>query len=365
MKREAKNTGAVIRQSEKAVRLRLVTSNSLEKRVNDDDSITRTRPLSVLEMRLKYKGLQGLQKFFKGIKFGEKIDIHNIDLENYTVRVDMSDIVCGISESGYVTYDRRWYGKLKEAGDNLSKLSFQYRDDKYEWRIINVLQEVHREKGTSFITLIFTIPFVECLFSAGGWVAINDVDEICSLSTVAAMRLCELLSRREKADGPLLFEYGELKEYLGLNTRYNSKRGDNDFDSKVLKKAAKEMDSKCRRSFDYKKIRDEKGVLWYQLWPACHAPAKKKLGENDKYKYGPLYFGDRKSYMLLTDCENGYGFTDKEIHLYAGLLCDFKKDTGLDLYSVLSSKLQTARDKDNPQGYIVNTLRRMVDALKD
>lgn len=363
--KEAKTKGVTIRQSENVTfmapyykkqpvaqriyRVRRGDGMKCEKVVKENAKV---KPLSVLHLRIKYRALEAMQKHFKGVKVGEDMSDYfgSLTQEECTVRLDVSQFAA-----------RNHYDEIRKAADELADMSFRIIGEKGKYVVINLIQIAEVVPEAKQFSLTFTVPFLRLMAASGGWVSFYNADIICSLSSVGAMRIYEMISRRNKAQGPFSLSFTDFKQCLGLMFRYNNAKGSNNFDTKVLKPAQRELSEKAPYTFEYRKYRREEDGEWmYEIYTvrSKNEQYKNEAVKEDLRKLS-FRFAFPEAYLALTD-KNTYGFTDKEIESNGVVLFDFEKKSGLDLFDVVTRKYDLAKTKGNPKGYIISCLKRMM-----
>ena len=166
------------------------------------------------------------------------------------------------------------------------------------------------------------------------------------------MRLYELLSGQKS---PLIYTIDTLKEMFQIADKYPRNP---DFIKRVIDPAKKELDEKSPYSFEYKILKDGKQFHAIKFYPIVIPNNRTiELEKNDLIKEVHL-----SGYLskIERDYLKNLGFSDRQIKNNFNLFVEAKN--ALDLIYELSLFSGKIRDKKNPQGYIVNSLKGM---LKD
>ena len=311
------------------------------------------RTLSLISMKVKYRMLQVIQPLFAGMRVGDDGEIPNIPEKDRRVLIDLSKITTP-----------NHYSYVEEAVKSLYAANFHYSDERYKWRDVRLLEskgETRSEDGR-FYEVVVSQAFLKVLAQRGGWVAFYDAELVCGLSSSYSMRMYEMVARR-KENNPIIVPYELFRSYFGLENKkgYTGLQGMVNFDQRVVKTAKRELDEKSPYSFNYKRLKDENGE-----WKCIIVPMYIKRNDTEENvghelaKRIALGVDMPKVKKLLLSKEF-YAFTKEEMNAHNDIWLSFESKTGQRLLDTLLVKYPTAATKDNPKGWIINTLKRMME----
>lgn len=304
-------------------------------------------------LKIKYRALQALQPVINQyICDGQCILPEDIPSKERTVVVDLADITTPNN-----------YKRARGVGEEMAKTSFTFSDEHYRWQQVNLIARIGqwREDNGRYLEIVFTNEFLQVLTQKGGWISFYNANVICGLNSTYSMRIYEMISRRG-SDNPLFITFDDFKEYLGLQEKstFDGKQGPINFDNKVLGVARDELKEKTPYSFDSTRFKDESG-RWCYVLNVRHYPKNEPESQYEKELAGQITFGYNKKAMAILKDPTMYGFTDKELKPHRDLLLRFEKETGRDLVEILEDRWNKATVFDNPKGYIINTLKDIME----
>lgn len=311
--------------------------------------IRRERSVNPIDMKLRYRALQSIQHIFEGLRLQgqQNGDFYEIPNDKLVARIDISALV-----------NKDHYADVDESARKLCKLGFEYPDKKYALNYVVVFQSAKREKGSKFLQLTFSSEFIKCLYSHWGWTSFFDADVICSLKNVASMKMYELIARRDSS--AIIMDYTELKSILQQSAKDSNKTTPFDFDRYTLEKAKEELDKKAPYSFEYSRKKDE-NKNWVYIIKPVHLIRNEQNTAHRKDVARQVELG--LEYPLakkILKSQDFYGFTAKEIKNNNELFLQFTEKTNLSLAKVLIEKYGEAATKDNPKGWIIGTLKKLI-----
>lgn len=311
------------------------------------------RTLSLISMKVKYRMLQVIQPLFANMKVGDDGEIPNIAEKDRTVLIDLSKITTP-----------NHYSYVEEAVKTLYSANFRYSDEKYKWRDVRLLESKGetRSKDGRYYEVVVSQAFLKVLAQRGGWVAFYDAELVCRLSSSYSMRLYEMVARR-KEGAALVIPYDLFRSYLGLEGKksYAGLQGMAQFDRRVIRTAKAELDEKSPYSFTYKRVKDEDGEWKCFVVPTYIRENDTEANvEHELAKQVSIGLDMPKVKKLLTSKEF-YGFSREEVKANNDVWMNFEKQSGQRLLDTLLTKYPVAATKDNPKGWIIATLRRMME----
>lgn len=304
-------------------------------------------------LKIKYRALQALQPVINQyICDGQCILPEDIPSKERTVVVDLADIT---TPNNY-----KW---AMGVGKEMMDINFSYSDKAFIWKLVKPIESIGQWKKDNgrFLEVEFSNRFLHVLTMEGGWTSFYNANIICGLRSKYSMRIYEMISRRD-ADRPLFITFDDFKEYLGLQSKstFNGSHGAVSFDEKVIAVAREELKNKSPYYFDAKRFKDESGHWCYAL-TVHHLPKNEPEEQYQKELANQITFGYNKEAMAMLKDPAMYGFTDKELKPHRDLLLRFEKETGRDLVEILEDKWNKATVFDNPKGYIINTLKDIME----
>lgn len=192
-----------------------------------------------------------------------------------------------------------------------------------------------------------------------------ELPSMMKLNSPYAMRMYELVSKQKS---PLTMTVSQIREWFGVEEK--SYKRDSDFVKRVLAPSQKELDEHCPYSFDLEinrvNPRNERSkTLSYTIIPkhliANHDPEIYKTELNAKVgnitgPYGMLK-KDISDYLLYN-----LNFNKKEINAHKELFLQAQKVIP-NLVTELSKIKERSLSKNNPKGYIINSIRNILDEL--
>ena len=176
-----------------------------------------------------------------------------------------------------------------------------------------------------------------------------------SFNSVYSIRFYELMSGQTK---PYTQTFNELRKMFGLEDKYKNV---NDFIKRVIEPAKKELDEKSPVAFEYKINKLGRSYHSITFFPVA------TLNKSESFIAAEDVIAREKEELLkskhgLSELEQTYlknlGFTEQQMKNNISTLLIAKQH--LDLVYELSLLVGKVREKNNPQGYVVKTLRGKV-----
>jgi hypothetical protein len=275
-----------------------------------------------------------------------------------------------------ISEDSGDYKRIKCAFSELAKKQFEYTDKQGVWR------------QRSFIAFPTIDPYEGCAY----FVIHDDIIKIIaaiekgyrqfnfdialSLETSYAMRFYEMFSRQDKGEnnGYQKRTIEELKELLGVSGYKQSYM----FVRRVLDPAKKELDEKANFSFDYELLKSfgsrKADVIQFHVYHIPENEIKNEALDDNRGK--ALLQKYVRISKKLWDYLLEIGFTEKGIESNKVTLYIAESDVYLKrangdkekATNILMVQLDTlkeralkAGERENPQGYIIGTLKKIMN----
>lgn len=308
--------------------------------------------LGLVENRIKYRIIERLQAMFEGIPLDGSIPVDECHYHETNISIPISEILLDNSKN---------YSGIRTAGRKLMTHIFSYEDEKYEWVDFVMVSKIGKpRKGDGMLELTVTSDFIRCLAMQGGWQTFYDVDVMCELSSTYAMRLYELVSRRSGTQHTISKTFDDLKRMLCLEDKY---KDPHNFDMKVMDIAKRELDEKSPYTFTYVRERNLNGDWSYRISP-IYQPQYNRMDTEGRAlrRRVSLCFclpDDVKKFLL--DTRSGFGFTYKEVQRNLDTFTTFMKIKSFNPRQVLVSLYEKSADKENPKGWLIGALRKIID----
>jgi len=300
---------------------------------------------SVYEKRILYRQIEIEQQLIEGHKIGKgiKIDTNLWGNKRYTIplRLLLSDI------------NDKNYKQIKLAFESLLKKTIRYEDE-YIVQGFGIIQEYEIEKRSSFVSWVAHPKIVDATMNFAKGYRKYELKTAMNFESVYAMRFYELLSGQKT---PLTYTIENIKEMFGIieSKAYNKF---SNFKNRVLDAAKKELDKCSPYTFTYEMNKTGRRFTSVTFFPK----QQPQFRDSDLEKHEL-----QKKVSLSWDLPKEV--TDYLIHNF-----DFTKDgiknnldlfkqahEQLDLISFLAAIKGKVRTSNNPQGYIIGALKKIIN----
>lgn len=300
--------------------------------------------------RLLVRLVEIAQRELHGLEFRDGKDIGKVEigqLGDAEITLPVRDLLAGD--------DNKNYAYAKAAVKGLMGRFLEYEDEG-RYQATSILNDVDIDKiaGKMVIRVNRNIWRAMLDFSKG--FRRYDLEVAIKLKSRYSLRLYKLVSQQKK---PISLGIDDLKRMLGIEGKY--KRLD-DFEKNVLKPAQKELDEVAPYSFSYsfnasKSAEVNKGRRGRPVITSITFIAiKKELNrtvESLRKSISPKFLLGESLYNLLTQ---KFGFDYTGLVANASLLDIANKE--LYLEDLLQQIAPAALRADNPQGYVINSIRK-------
>lgn len=332
-------------------RLALDGDRAVEIRQSNELTLA-SQDFTLVQMRLKYRIIQQLQRLFAGIPLsGGEVDPSLV--RQYTLRIPLAS----------VDQDNH-YDRVRRAAREMSQVIVSYEDADYEWVDFHIIDRVARRRAgehSGEMEVTVSADFIRCLLSQRGWQTFYEVDRMVSLSSVYSMRMYELVARQDRLGHSLNFTFPRLKAMLGLQGRYARL---DDFVRRVVRPAQLELDRVCPYTFTFTVSPGTDGTPVFRFTSVRQRGMESQGAEHRRLR-GRIALCVAMSDVsrhILTSREY-YGFTATEVRNNLDLFLEFQRRSPRRLDIVLLELLDSALEKDNPKGWLIGALRGRLSEL--
>lgn len=247
--------------------------------------------------------------------------------------------------SYFVPDNQTNYKRVKEALRSLNEKKFEYEDSDV-WEIIRIVEKPQIRKREK-VRFELNAKIVECFLNFTKGYRKLELETALSFSSVYAIRFYELMSGQKK---PLTYTIETLKEMFQITDKYARNP---DFIKYVIVPAKKELDDKSPYSFKY--VVTKRGAKFHAItFTPIAIPRNRDAMVERKDLTKQL---NLSNFLDRTDRDyfQKLGFSERQMKNNLDLIISAKKE--LDLIYELSLLVGKAREKKNPQGYVINTLK--------
>lgn len=277
---------------------------------------------------------------------------------SYTVQMPISDI---IKYMGSKDKDYKNYEYVKEAAKSIQTKIFEVENTATgDYWGAALIMNVSISKRTGMMKFLVADWLMTALLDMTHGFTTYELEKMQSLKTQYAMRAYELVSN---ATSPVLkFSSQKLKEFFGVEDKYPR---DFDFQKRILKPSKKELDKSCPWTFDYTVVKASKAknakVLGYNIYPK-HQPQfeSEDIQKNKLLAQVPAggRFGGALDANLYRYLKLNLNWTKEQVEKNKKTFVKAQETIPMDeLLSFLSLKSGEGRTKQNPIGYVINSLK--------
>lgn len=296
--------------------------------------------MTKLEKRIMYKIIESIQFVSKGEILKNDVRIDTDIFFNKIFSIPTKEIFIYDSNDNYES--------IIEALRKLRRKDITIETDEVVI-ITGIIDTIIYNKRSGLLQFSMKKDIFEALLNfSKGWRSIQ-LDLAMSLSSKYSMRLYEIVASKEQPHS-CCFSMDKMKDMLGVKEKYKRNR---DFRVYVLNKAKNELDKKSPISFNYSIKRDVITIVSYRVGKN----EQNKILNQEKITKKP----ENLSVMLPKEIRHklrDIGFSDNEMVVNMPTLVDAKHQFDTDELLVILSKLaNTAKNKKNPNGYIINALK--------
>lgn len=268
------------------------------------------------------------------------------------------------------------YKRIKSAFADLAKKGFEYTEKDGTWRqrTFIAFPTIDPYEGCAYFVIHDDIIKIIAAIEKG-YRQFN-FDIALSLESSYSMRFYEMFSRQDKGEtnGYIKREINELKELLGV-TGYTQTYM---FVKRIIEPAKKELDQKANFSFDYKLLKSygsrKSDIIEFHVYHIPENEIKNEALLENRVK------AEMSKYIRISqrlwDFLIEVGFTDKGIqsNIYTFYIAekevyrqrakgDKEQATNILIQQIidLKTKALKAGERENPNAYIVGTLKKIMN----
>lgn len=322
-----------------------------EMKVNNKDVIqsyivtTAKYDFNVYEKRILYRIIEMLQEGIHGLSLNKKYEMKETRLGDLDITLPV----------GYFLKDEkdRNHARIKKALVSLESKVFEYEDAE-TWQRIRLIERPEIGKISETVTLRLHPKIYEALLDFSKGFKKYELKIAMEFDTVYAMRFYELFSSQKS---PITFTIEKLKEMFSVTDKYKLNA---DFIRFVVAAGKKELDIKAPYSFMYEVIKHSNKIVAIKFSPYL-IPENRDLLLEEKALKAKVNISWTLEKIIIDYLKHSFEFTTKEIKNNLELFEMAQKK--IDLLLTLSELRSKCRDKDNPKGYVISSLKKMLQKI--
>lgn len=294
---------------------------------------------NVYEKRVLYNLVKLAQSQIEGIKLAE--NLYRID-HRYTdflkIELPISDFLLDSEDKNHV--------RVKEALKSLHQKTFTYKDADV-WECFSIIANPKIELRSSQVSFIVNSKVWDVLLDFSRGFSRYDLEVAFSLESPYSMRFYEMMGGQ---DSPITFTLDTLRSEFKLEGKYSQS---SDFIKYVVESARRELDEKSPVTFTYQPMKEGRKITKIIFFPVRQSDKETEDGllHSMIRKYGAGAALSKEEFRFLREI----GFTENGIKNNLPLFMECKKR--LDFIYELALIKGRARDKKNPCGWCIRTLR--------
>ena len=247
------------------------------------------------------------------------------------------------------------YARVKEALQSLQRKIFEYEDDEI-WQSISIIALPYIRKRSSVLSFQVHPRVWDCILDFSKGYRKYELKAAMSFKSQFSMRFYELLSNQKS---PLTYSVIQLKEMICVADKYERI---NDFIRYVVEAAKKELDEVSPYTFEYTPVKSGRKITAIKFYPVYQPEHRDSdLEKHDLQKQISLSWS--LSSEVRNYLKNSIGYSDKEIKNNLDLFISAQNILP-DLMGELALLKGKARDKKNPKGYIINSIKGKLNDKK-
>lgn len=300
---------------------------------------------NVYEKRIIYNLVRLAQSQIEGVKLSESLYRIDHAYKDYlVVELPISDFL--------IDEDDKNHSRIKAALRSLHRKTFTYQFDG-TWECFSIIANPKVRLRSSKVSFIVDTRVWDVLLNFSRGFSRYDLEIAFNLESSYSMRFYEMLAGQKE---PIAYSIDSLRKEFGLEGKYKLNK---DFIRRVIESAKSELDMKSPVTFTYRPLKDGRKItriLFYPVRQESKQPHDTLLKEViRKYGSGPHLSSDER--RLLTEI----GFSETGIRNNLELFMQCKKK--LDFIYELALIVGKSREKSNPCGWCVRTLKGKLDDL--
>lgn len=298
---------------------------------------------SVYEKRILYRIVELLQKHTEGKKLNEK---YNINLDLY------GDTIIRMPTNAFLKEDDSTnYKEVKKAFLSLRNKVVEYEDERI-WKPIGIIESPTLEKYNSVVEFRLDKKIYDVFLDFSKGYKKYELKTAMQFESIYAMRFYELLSGQKE---PITYTIERLKEIFAITGKYQKV---NHFKERIIDTAKKELDKCSPYTFDYKFNKQGRSFYSITFFPK-HQPQfrDEELEKHDLQKQISLSWDLPKN--VVDYLKHNFEFTTDGIKNNLELFKQAHEE--IDIISFLASLKGKIRASNNPQGYIIGSLKKQLN----
>lgn len=317
---------------------------------------------NIYEKRVLYKLVEIARSQTQGLSFPK--DCRKIDHDLFDF------ITIEIPYSSLLSPEERKEGDMDEKARNtnhalvraalraLQTKIVEY-EDKKTWESLSIIANPKYKKYSDKVSFIIDPRIWDVILNFSKGFRAIELKYTLWFSSVYTMRFYELLSRQTTLE----HTFEELKEWFGLNDKYQGKDGYKDFRKKVIEPAQQELKEKAPFYFEYAPIKQNGSrKLNAFRFHVIHKPELQEQIDHTeaKMQVSVRNFISREEKMYLME---NFGFTEDGLRANNDLFEEYVK--WFDLLgdvAIIKAKMSELERKGSaigsPQGYLINSLKK-------
>lgn len=301
---------------------------------------------SLYEKRIIYRLVEICQSALEGEKLNAGYRINNLLYEEMKeVEMPIAAFLNGEEDENYA--------RAKKALWDLNNKYFEYEDDEC-WKPIRIIEMPELIKKGYVKFVLHKEIYSAILNFAKGFRKI-ELKTAFNFESVYTMRFYELLSGKTT---PITYSLSNLKIMFKIENKYKLTT---DFIRYIIMPAQKELKAKATFSFEYNVNTQGKKIVSFTFYPYLIPENQDNDMEAKKLEKQTALTWDLDK-MIIDYLKQNYYFENDEIkHNRATFMEAADK---LDLMDFMSKKKRMASTKKNPKGYLINALKKEINAEK-
>ena len=294
---------------------------------------------SVYEKRILYRLVEAMQCELEGRKIHSGLRIEKNIYDDRVVMMPVSAFLANEEDENYT--------RIKKALISLRSKTFEF-DDGRTWKLIGIIEKPQFDYKRGWVRFEIQPEIYNAVLNFSKGFRKYELLTAMEFSSQYSMRFYELMSGQTT---PLTYTIDDLKIMFGVQNKY---KRNPDFIKRIVIPAKEELDEKSPYSFEYKVLKDGRAFHALKLYPKYQAEHRDpELEKHDLQKQVSLSWDlDR---LVRTYLKQQLLFTDQEIRNNIDLFKAAQQH--LDVMLELSTLKGKSREKKNPKGYIIASLK--------
>lgn len=297
---------------------------------------------SAYEKRILYRLIEINQHLLEGQKLNSKIRIDENLYGDKTYTLPISLFLKDEKDDNY--------REVKKALERLKKKEITYEDDEI-WASLSIIANPKIKKYSDTVTFVVDGMINNAFLNFSKGYKKYELKTAMKFESVYSMRLYEIISGQKQ---PITYTIEALKSMFGISDKYKNV---NDFKKRIIDTAKKELDKCSPYTFDYKFNKQGRAFYSVTLCPKFQPQFRdEELEKHNLQKQVSLSWDLPRN--VVDYLKHNFEFTTDGIKNNIDL---FKKaHSEIDLIQFLASIKGKVRESNNPQGYVIGSLRKQM-----